>query len=66
MKHLYRFDFFIAALSWMVFAYEIEHRKDFWTWAWLGISIFFLGNAFAGYIIEKLKADKQHSEIYKN
>ncbi len=63
---MYHFDFLLFLLNWLCFAYDIEHDRDFWTWMWLGASIFFLGNAYAGYIIEKLKADKQHSEIYKN
>lgn len=56
---MYRLLFFISALNWLIFAYDMQYHRDFLTWMWLGVSIFFLSNAFAGYIIEKLKADMQ-------
>jgi len=41
--------FVLGLLFWVVFAYDIENDRDFTTWMWLLLSIFFFVNSYVRY-----------------
>jgi hypothetical protein len=41
--------FILGLLSWFAFAYDIENDRDFMTWMWLLMSLFFFVNSYIRY-----------------
>lgn len=55
--------FTIGLLFWIVFAYDIEHDRDFMTWMWLLASQFFFVNSYVRYKFDmKLREKDQQSK----
>ena len=46
MRYVY---FLIGILFYLVFAYDIENDRDFFTWIWLLSSLFFIVNSLIRY-----------------
>ena len=53
MRFIY---FFFSVIYYVLFEWHITYNKGFWTWIWLGFSIFF---AIRTYISYKNFNDKQ-------
>lgn len=46
MKYIY---FVLAIINYLIFAWDIENDRDFTTWMWLGVSIYFALNSYLHY-----------------
>lgn len=45
-----RYIFFtLGLINWLIFAYDIENDRDFMTWMWLFVSLFFFVNSYIRY-----------------